>query len=334
MDYVADFWKCIQYHSNHWFERASYEVLHFRDVERYVTAEIDQLAQLRDEIQHTQARNEDRLAEAKALLEAEKNRIAATRAHYAETSKPLLDEYDNISLAAHYYSEAVNTAAMQAHVVDYLQNKETTNYGYRSKHLISVSLMLEALRLQVSSGKPFAKELALVIEESESPDLAVLAAPMQRIAAGGLPTERELRNAGYQVALAVEDTTKWSNQAAASSSSWFDMFKFRTVATPQASQLSQMQKAAALDTAHLFTAHVDESNWVGALKLSDGNFQKMTSSSNVLTSKEVQQAVEAFRGLAEPVVATDAFFRYAEASLVTARLAFVEDLLQLKSEKQ
>lgn len=324
--FLSEFYQCVQYHVDVWSTRAIHEVTHFSDVEHFVATELEENQRLRERIAEARELAAQQQSDLNARLDAEKRKTADMRRNFAIQAKPLLERYDSISLAKHYYGENVNLVAQQEHQVSYLHERETSNYGYQSKKLISLGLSIDTLRQKMFEGSPFARELQALLDDADSADVGILSAPLQGVAATGLPKRTELRSAAFSVASAMEEAAKFRPSGGAPS--LFDMFKFRSVVQPGASQTHQMQAAMARDAAKLFLSKVDKEDWAGALQLADNDFSKSTTTA----SRDVpyQEALVEFKRVAMPHTAATQFLTYAGASLTSARMAFVEQMLKLE----
>lgn len=325
--YGEEFWRCVKYHTNKWYATAQNEISNFSNVDAYVIGEQQaaeslrqKLATAREQLARDRSQSETDIAKAK-------QDVIDMRSAYSIRARPLLTRYDEISLSKHYYSELLNLVGNQEYGAQQLHSRETSNYGYQSKKLISLSLTLEALKHHVRRGEPFAKELRAIVEDSDSPDIAIVTAPLQAVAAVGLPLERDLRRSANILARAMEDAAKSSPVDTAQS--WMDRFKFRTVTQPNVSQSQQAQIAMARDAARLFLAKADEGQWGAALELAAKGISSMTTA-NISSNAAYSQSLQQFRQLAMPYVAASQFVSYADASLATAQLAYVEDLLRFK----
>jgi hypothetical protein len=323
--YFSDFWKCVQYHTTTWSNRAVHEVTHFNDVAEYVAADVAENQSLRERIAEARALEAQRRAARKLQVDDEKRQTAELRKGFALQAKPLLERYDSISLAKHYFSETLNLVAQQEYGITQLQERETGNYGYQSKKLISVGLSLDTLRRRMTEGKPFAQELKALVDDADSADVAIVSSPLQGVAAIGLPKLSELRTSALAVATAMEESAKFRPSGAPG---WFDMLKFRSVVQPGTPQTHQMQLAMARDTAQLFLAKVDKEDWSGALKLADKEFSQSTTSASVRDAA-YQSALDDFKRVAMPQTAATQFLDYATASLTCTRMAYVEQMLKL-----
>lgn len=322
--FLSNFWQCVKYHTTTWSNRAVYEATHFNDVEEYVQAELAENEKLRERIAEARGLEAQHRAARKVQIDEEKRQTSELRKGFALQAKPLLERYDSISMSKHYYGETLNLVAQQEYGITQLQERETSNYGYQSKKLISVGLSLETLRRRMNEGKPFAQELKALVEDADSGDVAIVSAPLQGVAGVGLPKLSELRAAALSVATAMEESAKFRPSAGAPG--WFDKLKFKTVVQPGTSQAHQMQLTVARDTAALFLSKVDEEDWSGALRVADS--QNVTST----TSRDAafQASLDEFKRVAMPKTAATQFLDYATASLTTTRVAFVEQMLKLE----
>lgn len=325
--FLADFWKCVQYHSTTWSNRVVHEVTHFNDVEEYVASELAENQLLRERIAEARALEGQRRAARKVQIDDEKRQTAELRKGFALQAKPLLERYDSISLAKHYFSETLNLVAQQEYGITNLQERETSNYGYQSKKLISVGLSLETLRRRLTEGKPFAQELKALVDDADSADVAIISAPLQSVASVGLPKLSELRSTALSVATAMEESARFRPSSVGAG--WFDMLKFRSVVQPGTSQTHQMQLAMARDAAQLFLAKVDKEDWSGALKLAEKDFSQSTTAASVRDAA-YQSALDNFKRVALPQTAATQFLDYATASLTCTRMAYVEQMLKLE----
>lgn len=327
MEFVTGFAACVKYHTSQWSTRVYDEVANFKNAEPHVAPELEANDSLKLRIREAEEENVRRLQSSRDKVTNREAELKEKRRNYALTAKPMLEQYDDLSLSKHYYGELSNVVGSQEYGAAQLQSKETGSYGYQSKKLISLGLTLESLRCNLTEGRPFARELNVLVEDSETPDIAIVSAPLQAVASVGLSTRSDMRRAAFTLARAMEDAGKYN--ATASAQGWFDSFKFRTVTKPNVSQAQKMKEAMAYDAAKMLLAYVDKDDWAGALTLADKKFQNMTTA-DTSSGTSYAAALEDFKRKASPHVAAKQFLQYSESSLATARLAFVEDVLKAK----
>lgn len=248
--------------------------------------------------------------------------VRLQREAYAKQAKPLLAEFDDIDLSQHYYQELQGSVTAQYSMMGQLSQRETHQYGYMSKQLISVGLKFEALAKQIRSGKPFAAELNAMLDDADSNDLDLMAAPLQSFAGHGIPARAVVRASAFEVARAMEETGKAPAQAA--TRGWIDLLKFRNAISPSTAESNQ---ARARVNAATFLRHIEADEFPQALKVADEVLHTVQSEKDA-QADAFTGVYNGFRQSAIPAVAADVFLAYTKASLDASRYACVESVLK------
>ncbi|KEG15444.1 hypothetical protein DQ04_00071120 [Trypanosoma grayi] len=260
---------------------------------------------------------EDRLEKEVAELD---NELQAKRSALAAVARPMLNEFDEVSLAQHYYQEVSNIAASHLRIVSQLADRELGEFGYVSKKLISVGLNYEVLKLRMASGGPFRSELSTVLKDAESDDLTLIAAPLQRVM--NIPPAAAVRATAFDLARAIEEAGK--GPAREPVRGWLDFLKFRTSFSPT---MLEMRQVRARRAAARFLGHVEQGEYHLAMGVAEEIYtearREVVANEALLTI-----AFEAFRNNVLPNIASDVFSRYARASLDASRYACVEKMLK------
>lgn len=262
-----------------------------------------------------------------ADYDAEKGRlddgVRAKREGFAAAARPLLDEFDNTSMAQHYYQEVSNTVASHLRIVSQLADRELSEFGYVSKKLISIGLNCEALKHRMAGGAPFARELSTVLKDSESDDLSLIAAPLHRV--GVVPSAAAVRATAFDLARAIEEEAGGGNLPREPVGGWLDRLKFRTLFSPT---MLEMRRVRARRAAESFRSHVECGEYRKALELVEDIYADANREGGVANAELFESAYAAFRETVLPTIASDIFLRYSRASLNASRYACVEKLLK------
>ncbi|GET92481.1 hypothetical protein, conserved [Leishmania tarentolae] len=303
-----------------WRDRIA-AVLLFSETEEALTAErmrnAEALAKATEaRLQHNQ---EEREVQEK-ILQLE-NRIKAQRERYARQAAPMLKEFDDIAISQHYYQEVGNSVSAQEAFVDQMAQRETQQFGYISKKLISVSLNFEALRQQMRSGKPFAQALKATLDDAESEDLNVMSEPLRAFADHGVPKPTLVRAAAFDLARSIEETGKAPVQQPVQG--WLDLLKFRTAFSP--STVDQ-NEARARRTAAQFTRYIEQNQYARALALAE-EVGTWTRNEHDVSVEYFNNSYKSFRQATLPLITAEIFLAYAAASLNASRMACVEHML-------
>lgn len=248
--------------------------------------------------------------------------IKRKRDAYAQEAKPMLAEFDDIAMAHHYYSEASNIVSSQEGMVEQMASKETAEFGYLSKKLISVALNFEALKVQLKHGKPFREELTATIEDAESEDLKLMSRPLLSFADTGVPKPAFIKAAAFDLARSIEDTGKAPTQEPVRG--WLDLLKFRTSFSPSAAQKRQLESHK---WANEFTNHIEMEEYLQALNVAH-QIHGEINASNDSSAAFFEESYQNFVSSVTPSIASDIFIKYAQSSLDASRYACVERMLK------
>ncbi|RNF26545.1 uncharacterized protein Tco025E_01148 [Trypanosoma conorhini] len=248
--------------------------------------------------------------------------VRGKRESFAAAAKPLLEEFDDVSLAQHYYQEVSNIVASHLHVVTQLAERDFSEFGYVSKKLISVGLNLEALKSRMTSGAPFREELNTALKDAESSDLSIVAAPLRHVQS--VPSAASVRATAFELARAMEEAGK-DGPLQEPVRGWLDLFKFGTSISPTMLEARQVEARRA---AKQFLGHVERGEHHKALGLAEEVCLKASRGAGAADAALLEQAFEAFRDTVLPTIASDIFLRYARASLDASRFACVEKMLK------
>lgn len=241
---------------------------------------------------------------------------------YAATAKPMLEEFDDIAISQHYYSEVSSLVKGQESMMEMIRERELGEFGYMSKKLISVSINFEALKKKLTAGQPFAGELSSALADAESADLDMMSAPLRAFAASGVPNATVVRATAFDLARAIEETGKAPVQEPMRG--WLDLLKFRTSFSPTTTEQHQ---ARARKTALSFMQHIEMSDYPKALEVADGVSRAVKREKDA-THEFFASSYEGFRKTVVPVIASDIFLAYAQSSLDASRFACVEKMLK------
>ncbi|KAG5468876.1 hypothetical protein CUR178_01712 [Leishmania enriettii] len=296
-------------------------VLFFSDPENSLTAEtarnaeaMVKAAELR--LQHNQ--DEREFKDTVAQLE---NRVKGQREDYARQAAPMLKEFDDIAISQHYYQEVGNSVTAQETFVDQMMQRELQQFGYISKKLISVGLNFEALRQQMRSGQPFARELKAALDDAESEDLNVMSQPLRAFADRGVPKPTHVRAAALDLARSIEETGKAPMEQPVRG--WLDFFKFRTGFSPSTIDQNEVR---ARRTAAQFTRFIEQSEYARALALAE-EVERWTRHERDASVEYFKHSYRSFRHAALPAITAEIFLLYAAASLNASRMACVQHML-------
>ncbi|RHW72957.1 hypothetical protein DPX39_040008700 [Trypanosoma brucei equiperdum] len=248
------------------------------------------------------------------------NEMRAKEESYAAQAKPLLDDFNDISLAQHYYQEVGTTLASQVHLVSQRVERELEEFGYTSKKLISVGLNYEALKRKMKAGLPFNEELSAVLKDAESEDVNLVAAPLKYI--NSIPSPAVVRVTAFNLGRAIVEAGK--APAAEPVRGILDFFKFRTSLSPTMLVSRQLR---ALKSEAEFLRFVERGEYHRALSLAEDVYAGLKRE-GVKDAAVLDEAFGAFRRTVLPTVAGDMLLRYCAASLCAARFACVENMLK------
>ncbi|CBZ30525.1 conserved hypothetical protein [Leishmania mexicana MHOM/GT/2001/U1103] len=304
-----------------WKDRIA-AVLFFSDPEEALTAEKMRNAEAMAKA--TEARLQHNLDEREVqekMLQLE-NRIKSQRERYARQAAPMLKEFDDIAISQHYYQEVGNSVSAQETFVDQMAQRETQQFGYISKKLISVSLNFEALRQQMRSGQPFARELKATLDDAESEDLNVMSEPLRAFADRGVPKPTLVRAAAFDLARSIEETGKAPMQQPVLG--WLDLLKFRTAFSPSTVDQNEVRARRA---AAQFTRFIEQKQYASALALAE-EVDTWTRNEHDASVEYFNNSYRSFRQATLPVITAEIFLAYAAASLNASRAACVEHMLK------
>ncbi|CAJ1023744.1 hypothetical protein Q4I30_003407 [Leishmania utingensis] len=265
--------------------------------------------------------NQDEKEFKEKVLQLDK-RIKAQRERYARQAAPLLKEFDDIAISQHYYQEVGNSVTAQEAFVGQMAQRETQQFGYVSKKLISVSLNLEALRQQMLSGQPFMRELKAALDDAESEDLNVISEPLRAFADRGIPKPTLVRAAAFDLARSIEETGK--SPVPQPVLGWLDLFKFRSAFSPSTVGQNEVR---ARRTAALFTRYVEQNQYASALALAE-EVDTWTRNERDSSVEYFNNSYKSFRQATLPTITAEIFFAYTTAFLNASRIACVEQMLQ------
>lgn len=297
-------------------------VLFFSDTDTALAAERARNEEARAKATEVRLRHSQEEREVAAKMLSLDHEIKAHREQYAKQAAPMLEEYDAIATAEHYYEEVANTIAAQQGLVEQISQHETQQFGYMSKKLISVGLNFEALRNQIRSGAPFQDELRAALDDAESDDLNVMSSPLQYYAAQGVPQHTVIRASAFDLARAIEETGKAPAQQPVRS--WLDLLKFKNAFSPSTVDQNEVR---ARRKAMEFTRHIESNQLAEALAAAE------EASAWVTREKDASRAYfeasfNSFRRIVVPAITADIFLAYASASLNASRYACVEQMLK------
>ncbi|KAK7197097.1 hypothetical protein NESM_000654700 [Novymonas esmeraldas] len=294
----------------------------FSDPEKALAAEKARNAEATARVAELRLQHSQDEREFKELADRLDGRIRAQREQYAREAAPLLKEFDDIATSQHYYQEVCNSVAAQKTFVDQMAQREMQQFGYMSKKLISVGLNFEALRHKMGSGRPFAQELAAVLEDAESEDLTVMSAPLRFFADRGVPEPTLLRAAAFDLARSIEETGKAPVQQPVRG--WLDLLKFRTAFSPSTVDQNEVRARRA---AAQFTRYIEQSEYAKALGVAE-EADAWTRNEHDASVEYFNNSYKFFRHAALPAITAEIFLKYASASLNASRFACVEHMLK------
>lgn len=296
-------------------------VFFFSDPEEALAAEKARNAEARARATEVRLQHSQEEREFKEKVEQLDGRIKTQRDAYARRAAPMLKEFDDIAISQHYYQEVGNSVTAQESFVDQMSQRETQQFGYMSKKLISVGLNFQALRLQMQSGQPFARELKAALDDAESDDLKVMSAPLQAFADRGVPKPTLVRAAAFDLARSIEETGKAPVQQPVRG--WLDLLKFRTAFSPSTVDQNEVR---ARRTAAQFTRFIEQNEYASALALAE-EVDKWTRNEHDASINYFNNSYKSFRHAALPAITAEIFLAYAAASLDASRFACVEHML-------
>ncbi|CCW67159.1 unnamed protein product [Phytomonas sp. Hart1] len=257
-----------------------------------------------------------------AKLAALDHDLHAHQERYAEQARPLLQEFDDVAVAAHYYEEVKHFLISQRAMVGKLAADELGHFAYLSKKLLSVSLNFEALRRRLRSGEPFRTELQALLDDAENDELRLIAAPLFSFAAKGAPQGEAVRAAAWGLARAIEETGRAPAQEPVRG--WLNFLKFRTTFSPTTVQMNQI---LARGRAQVFMRHMNTADYPNALKAAEEVFESLDKE-NEATYDTFLATYRSFRRVIFPHIAANIFDMYAQSSLNDSRFASVESVLK------
>ncbi|KAG8349108.1 hypothetical protein TRVL_00060 [Trypanosoma vivax] len=239
--------------------------------------------------------------------------------NFATSAKPMLDEFNSVSLAQHYYQEVLNTVASQSHLVSQIAEREFGQYGYISKKLVSFSLHFEVLKRRMTAGEPFNRELSRVLHDADSEDLNLVAAPLKQV--DTIPSQAAARATAFDLAQAIMESGKAPAQEPVRG--WLDLLKFRTSRNPVT---LQQREASARRAAEALISYVKQGELHQALRHAEAVYGEMQHL-GLANSLLLDNALVAFKEAVLPNIAADMLLRYSRASLNACRYACVEKML-------
>ncbi|KAG5468461.1 hypothetical protein LSCM1_02441 [Leishmania martiniquensis] len=296
--------------------------LFFSDPENALAAEMARNAEAQAKAAEVRLQHDQDEREFKNIVAELDNRVKAQRERYARQAAPMLKEFDDIAISQHYYQEVGNSVAAQETFADQILQREMQQFGYISKKLISVGLNFEALRQQMRSGQPFARELKAALDDAESEDLNVMSEPLRAFAHRGVPQSTLVRAAAFDLARSIEETGKAPAQQPVRG--WLDLFKFRTAFSPSTVDQNEVR---ARRTAAQFTRHIEQNDYAIALALAE-EADAWTRREHDASVKYFINSYKSFRHAALPTITAEMFLTYATASLNASRMACVEHMLK------
>lgn len=297
-------------------------VLFFRDPEEALTAQKMRNAEAMAKATEVRLQYHQDEREVKEKMLQLENRVKAQRERYARQAAPMLKEFDDIAISQHYYQEVGNSVSAQETFVDHMAQRETQQFGYISKKLISVSLNFEALRQQIRSGQPFARELKAALDDAESEDLNVMSEPLRAFADRGVPEPTLVRAAAFDLARSIEETGKAPLQQPVLG--WLDLLKFRTAFSPSTVDQNEVRARRA---AAQFTRYIEQKQYASALALAE-EVDTWTRNEHDAAVEYFNNSYRSFRQATLPVITSEIFLAYAAASLNASRVACVEHMLK------
>ncbi|CCW59867.1 unnamed protein product [Phytomonas sp. EM1] len=297
-------------------------VLFSTDPNATLSSEIVRNEEARLKLASARIEHHEREMEHESKLKALDDQIKEKREQYAKQANPLLEEFNGVAVAEHYYDEIKNFFLSQHSMAERLAKEELGNFAYISKKLISVSLNFEAFRQKLRSGRPFRKELQAVLDDAESQDLNFISTPLFAFAEDGVPRSEIVRAAAFNLAHAIEEMGKTPMQDPVRG--WLDFLKFRTTFSPTT---LQMNETLARGKAQVFMRHINLAEYPKALNVADEVFHNMSKEKDA-TYDSFLATYRSFRKAIFPHIAADIFNMYAQSSLNDSRFACVESMLK------
>lgn len=297
-------------------------ILGFTTIEEGVSEEIirnmkgrAQLAELECTVQEEKRANQQKIdAEAKIVENKQKG--------YAEELKPLLTEFDSLSMAEHFYDTSVHSMENEAYLADALLKKEGEHYGYLGKKLASVSLHLEFLRQEIESGRPFQEALQGLLKDAEDEDLRVVAGPLQRFAPTGKPSDLNVRHAAFSLSQVISKAGS-ATSVEEPVNKWVNIFRFRTTVSPSKEEANCVQ---ARKDARELMEHIRHREYAKGLEVVQRAKKELEARRDPVL-EEFKDMEAKFRQQVDPIVAADVFLMYSSSWLTCTRFASVEKVI-------
>lgn len=207
-------------------------------------------------------------------------------------------------------------------MMEHLRERELEEYGYIGKKLASVSLHFEALRNRMHSGRDFSNELSAALEDAESDDVRLVAAPLQPFAKQGIPRLSDIQVTAFNLACAMEQMGKATVRAP--TRNWLDWFRVETWHSP--ADLERYRNRAQ-QAARTFSQHITSGQFAEAIAMAEDVVHGAHEQHDA-AAEELDAALMMFRHTVVPTLAANIFLSYASASLNASRFACVESLLK------
>jgi hypothetical protein len=281
------------------------------------------------ELSHRREFQQKRVVEREEEIKSFALETEEKRKKYEEEGLPLLEVYDRTSIGKLMFDEVNQGVEKDARVVHEMYQDEINNFGYQSKILFSLTLMVEALRAKMFAGKPFHDELMALEQETEKhPDIMALMEPLREVAKEGLRSAEWLTLAGQDAAESIERALETPSTGLVAKS-FFHSAKFDLTETPDRKRgLNTHQSSANAVPQHFgeqLSAALDRRNYSAAVHLAVEASKRLPL--GTVTGEEALQCINRFYAGAVPVVLAHHLSDYCEASLVTTRFSFVEKFL-------
>lgn len=274
-----------------------------------------QLAELEISLQNEAIQNSK-------AIEAKEKLVEAKQAGYTAEVEPLLTEFDALSAAEHFYDTSSRIVENEMFLTDMILNKEVENYGYLGKKLASLSLHLEYLRQEITSGRPFHLALQGLLQDAEDADLEVMARPLQEFAAKGTPSDLNVRYAAFVLSQTMAKAGS-SISEEKNVNKWLAMLRFHTTLSPAKEETNYAQ--ARKDAKELMR-HVRNKEYGKSLEIVT-NGRKMLEERNDPVLAEFYDMEAAYRREVVPVMAANLFLTYGNCWLNCRRFASVEKVI-------
>lgn len=200
----------------------------FFDVEKAVADDVAKLNASHGILTQLQQQEASRATKRAEELAVVKKEIAELRESNKISCRPALERADELSLAGIFFKQISDAIRDSYSYVQNLMQRETEQYGYVSKNVLSLTLSLEALRTAMQSGKPFHHELSAFKENVGDIDqeLAVWADVLQHFAFKGLPQKPDVHAAAVRLAHTIKDVEVFRASDKEQPRSFLDFLKF------------------------------------------------------------------------------------------------------------